>query len=51
MLLKIEQNRVVQTMQNFEIFDKKRNVFKAIFDKALTPFWKTFIYLKQLFDA
>ena len=33
MLVKIEQNRVVQTMQNFEIFDKKRNVFKAILTK------------------
>ena len=48
MLLKFEQNRMVQTIQNFEIFDKK---WLTICDKVLTPFRKTFLWLKQLFDA
>ena len=43
MLVKFEQNRMVQTTQNFELFDKKPRFFKTIFDKALTPFWKTFL--------
>ena len=43
MLVEFEQNRRVQTTQNFELFDKKRVFFKTIFDKALTPFWKTFL--------
>ena len=37
MLVKYEQNRVVQTTRNFELFDKKK-VFVTIFDKELTPF-------------
>ena len=37
MLVKFEQNRMVQTACNLELFDKKR-VFKTIFDKELTPF-------------
>ena len=44
MLVKFEQNRTVRTMQNFELFDKK---WLTIFDKGLTPFWKTFLWLKQ----
>ena len=40
MLVKFEQNRMVRIMQNIEIFDK-----------VLTPFWKTFLWLKQLFNA
>ena len=47
-LVKFEQNRTVRTLQKFELFDKKR---LTIFDKVLTPFWKTFPQLKQLFDA
>ena len=56
MLVKFEQNRMVQTTRNFELFDKKNkqkknkkqkkkktSFFKTIFDKALTPFWKTFL--------
>ena len=46
MLVKFEQNRMVQNIPNFELFDKKK-----IFDKVLTPFWKSSMYLKQLFDA
>ena len=45
MLVNLEQNRMVQTTRNFEFFDKKQ-VFitiKTIFDKELTPFWKTFL--------
>ena len=38
MLVKFEQNRMVQTTQNFELFDGKNTFFKTIFDKALTPF-------------
>ena len=41
MLMKFEQNRIVQTTRNFELFDK--NLFLNHFDKALTPFWKTFL--------
>ena len=48
MLVKFEQNRMVRTMQNFEIFDKK---WLTIFDKVLKPFWKTFLQLKQLLAA
>ena len=48
MLVKFEQNRIVRTTQNFELFVKK---WLTISDKVLTPLWKTFLYLKQLFDA
>ena len=39
--MEFEQNRMVQTPQNFELFDKKKQqqqkklVFLTIFDKAL----------------
>ena len=29
----------------------KKGSFKTIFYKAFTPFWKTFLWLKQLFDG
>ena len=48
MLVKFEQNRMVWTIQNFELFDKK---WLTSFDKVLMPFWKTFLWLKQLFEA
>ena len=51
MLVKFEQNLMVQTTRNFELFDKKIWVFKTIFDNALKPFWKTFLKLKQLINA
>ena len=35
MLVKFEQNRIVRTIQNFVLFDKKRI---TILDKILTPF-------------
>ena len=38
MLMKFEQNRMVQTTRNFELFDKKLGFFITIFDKALAPF-------------
>ena len=47
----IKQNCTVQTKWNLELFDKKTGSFKTIFDKALTLFWKTFLWLKQLFSA
>ena len=47
MLVIFEQNRMVRTRQNIELFDKK---WLSIFDKVLTPFWKMFLWLKQLFD-
>ena len=40
MLVKFEQNRMVQTIQNFVLFDRK---WLTIFDKVSTPFWKTFL--------
>ena len=46
MLVKFEQNRMVQTTRNVEPFDKKKKTkhfFKTIFDKALAPFWNTFV--------
>ena len=43
MLVKFEQNCMVQTIRNFEPFDKKPSFLKTIFDKALTPFWKKFL--------
>ena len=50
MLVKFEQNRMVRTIQNLVLFDKNKKSL-TIFDKVLTPFWKTFLWLKQLFDA
>ena len=49
MLVKFEQNCVVQTTRHFELFEKKKKkkkkpcFFTTIFDKALMPFWKTFL--------
>ena len=40
MLMEFEQNRMVRTIQNFELFNKK---MVNHFDKVLTPFWKTFL--------
>ena len=37
MLVKFEQNRMVWTIKNFDLFDKK---IVSIFDKVLMPFWK-----------
>ena len=48
MMVKFEQNRMVRSIQSIVLFDKK---WLSIFDKVLTPFWKTFQWLKQLFDA
>ena len=48
MLVKFEQNRMVGIIQNFVFFDKK---WLKIFDKVLTPLWKTFLRLKLLLDA
>ena len=42
-LVKFDQNCMVRTVQNFDLFDKK---WLTIFDKGLTPFWKTFLWLK-----
>ena len=38
-----ERNRMAQTTRNFELFDKKPGFLKTILDKALAPFWKTFL--------
>ena len=43
MVVEFEQNRMVYTTRNFELFDKKTGFLKTIFDTALTPFWKTFL--------
>ena len=37
MLVKFEQNRMVRTLQNVELFDKK---WLTNFDKLLTPFFE-----------
>ena len=50
MLVEFEQNRMVQTTQNFELFDKNPG-FITICDKELTPFWKMFLQMKLLFHA
>ena len=39
-LVNFEQNRMVRTIQNFEVFHGK---WLTIFDKGLTPFWMTFL--------
>ena len=48
--VEFEQNcrPMVWNIQNFVLFDKK---WLTIFDKVLMPFWKMFLWLKQLFDA
>ena len=50
MLVKFEQNFIVQNTRNSELFDKKK-VFITIFDEELTSFWKTFLLLNFLFNA
>ena len=40
MLVKFEQNHMVPTLQNIELFDKR---WGTIFDKVLMPFWKMFL--------
>ena len=50
MLVKFEQNRMVETTQNFELLERKKVFFITILDKELTPYWKTILWLKQLFD-
>ena len=47
MLLKFEEKIVWFKIHNFEFFGKKL----LTFDKMLTPFEKTCLQLKQLFDA
>ena len=47
-LVNFEQNRMVRTIQNFEVFHEK---WLTIFDKGLTPFWMTFLWVKKIFDA
>ena len=47
-LVKFEQNRMVRTVQNIDLFNKK---WLTIFDIELTPFWKMFMWLKQLINA
>ena len=49
--VEFETNYMVQNVQNFEFFDKKNRAFKQIFDKSLTPFYKTFLQVKQLFNG
>ena len=52
MLVKFEQNRMVQTARSFELFDKKKTGFYVtIFDKELTQFGIRFCSLKQLFNV
>ena len=46
MLVKFEQN-----IHQILSFLTKKWIFQTIFDKTLTPFWKMFLLLKQLFNA
>ena len=48
MLVKFEQKFIVRNIHNFKLFGKKR---LSIFEKVLTPSWKTFLWHKWLFDA
>ena len=43
MLVQFEQNCMIWTIQNVELFDKK---WLIIFDNVLMPFWKMFLWLK-----
>ena len=49
-LAKFEVNLTVRNVQKL-IFWQKPCSFKTIFDKNLTPFCKTFLWLKFLFDG
>ena len=51
MLVKFEQNQMVRNMQNFELCDRKPGFLELFFVKAFTPFWKTFLKLKQLLNT
>ena len=51
MLSKVEPNLTVQNVQNVSFWTKIRVLLKFNFDKSLTPFCKTFLWLKQLLDA
>ena len=59
MMAKFEANRIIRNVQNLSFWTKnktkqnktKTSSFKTIFDKAMTPFSKTFLWLKQLFDG
>ena len=42
-LVKFKQNRMFQTIQNIELFDKK---WLTIFDSVLTTFLKKFLWLQ-----
>ena len=43
MLVQFEQIRIVRTTRNFSFLTKKTGFLKSFFDKAFTPFWKTFL--------
>ena len=42
MLVKFEQNRMVQTARKFQLSDKKQG-FLNHFDKTSVPLWKMFL--------
>ena len=42
-LAKFEQNQIIQTTQNLELFDKKPFITVAISDILLVPFWMRFL--------
>ena len=51
MLVKFEQNQIIQTTSNLELFDKKLFTMLTISDISLAPFGKRFLKMKQLNDA
>ena len=50
-LMKFEPNCNIPNYTKVLSFLIKNRFFKTIFDKAMTPLWKTFLQLKQLFNA
>ena len=50
MLVEFEQNRMVQTTQNFELLDKKPGFLNPFLTKRWRPFMKTFL-AEKLFNA
>ena len=44
-------NKIVGSKQHEILsFLTKHRIFKTIFNKVLSSFWKTFLYLKQFFN-
>ena len=51
MLAKLEPIRMVQNVQNVELFDKRPSFFQTIFDKVLMSFCKTINFQITIFQC